>query len=98
MAIEGTIHHGDAPERAGAVRRGRVLEYLTIVWNLIEGFVSVAAGLMAGSVALVGFGFDSFIESASGATLLWRLHLDHPERREQAEKFALKLVGVSFLL
>jgi len=84
--------------RANLVRRGRWLEYFTIVWNLIEGVVSVGAGLLAGSVALVGFGFDSFIESASGGALLWRLHLDHPERREQAEKFALKLVGISFLL
>lgn len=84
--------------RANQVKRGRLLEYFTIVWNLIEGLVSVTAGLLAGSVALVGFGFDSFIESASGGALLWRLHLDHPERREQAEKFALKLVGISFLL
>jgi divalent metal cation (Fe/Co/Zn/Cd) transporter len=84
--------------RAELVRRGRVLEYFTIVWNLLEGIVSVAAGVLAGSIALVGFGFDSFIESASGGVLLWRLHLDHPERREQAEKFALKLVGASFLI
>lgn len=84
--------------RQGALRRGRFLEYLTIIWNLLEGLVSVGAGLLVGSIALVGFGFDSFIESASGGALLWRLHLDHPERRERAEKFALKLVGTSFLL
>jgi divalent metal cation (Fe/Co/Zn/Cd) transporter len=84
--------------RADLVRRGRGLEYFTIVWNVLEGVISVAAGVLAGSIALVGFGFDSFIESASGGALLWRLHLDRPERREQAEKFALKLVGISFLL
>lgn len=84
--------------RADLVRRGRWLEYFTIIWNLLEGFVSVVAGVLAGSIALVGFGFDSFIESFSGGALLWRLHLDRPDRREQAEKFALKLVGVSFLL
>jgi divalent metal cation (Fe/Co/Zn/Cd) transporter len=87
-----------ANRRADLVQRGRSLEYFTIIWNLAEGIVSVGAGLLAGSIALVGFGFDSFIESASGGALLWRLHLDRPERREQAEKFALKLVGVSFLL
>jgi divalent metal cation (Fe/Co/Zn/Cd) transporter len=84
--------------RVEMVRRGRVLEYLTIIWNLLEGIISVGAGLFAGSIALVGFGFDSFIESLSGGALLWRLHLDHPERRERAERLALKLVGVSFLL
>ncbi len=86
------------PLRQSALRRGRFLEYITIFWNLLEGLVSVVAGLLAGSIALVGFGFDSFIESASGGALLWRLHLDHPERRERAEKFALNLVGGSFLL
>lgn len=85
-------------DRDEQVKRGRWLEYFTIVWNLVEGVVSVGAGLLAGSVALVGFGFDSFIESASGGALLWRLHLDRPERRDQAERMALKLVGVSFLL
>ncbi len=84
--------------RANAVRRGRFLEYLTITWNLLEGIISVGAGLFAGSIALVGFGFDSFIESVSGGALLWRLHLDAPERRERAEYIALKLVGISFLL
>lgn len=85
-------------QRAALVKRGRWLEYFTIIWNLLEGIISVGAGVLAGSIALVGFGFDSFIESASGGALLWRLHLDRPERREQAEKFALKLVGASFLL
>lgn len=84
--------------RANAIRRGRLLEYLTIIWNLLEGIISVGAGLLAGSIALVGFGFDSFIESISGGALLWRLHLDAPERRERAEQVALKLVGISFML
>lgn len=84
--------------RSQSLRRGRVLEYLTIIWNLLEGIISVGAGLLAGSIALVGFGFDSFIESLSGGAVLWRLHLDAPERRERAEYIALKLVGSSFLL
>jgi hypothetical protein len=51
--------------RVNIVRRGCFLEYLTIAWNLLEGIVSLVAGLAAGSIALVGFGFDSFIESLS---------------------------------
>jgi divalent metal cation (Fe/Co/Zn/Cd) transporter len=98
MGIEGTAIGLTTADRADAVRRGRFLEYLTITWNLLEGIISVGAGLLAGSIALVGFGFDSFIESLSGGALLWRLHLDAPERRERAEYIALKLVGISFLL
>lgn len=85
-------------ERAIAVRRGRLLEYLTIAWNMLEGVISIFAGLFAGSIALIGFGFDSLIEVSSGAALLWRLHMDAPERREKAEAIALKLVGISFIL
>ncbi|MDT5272809.1 MAG: hypothetical protein QOH49_4995 [Acidobacteriota bacterium] len=84
--------------RAVSVRRGRWLEYVTIGWNSLEAVASIAVGLIAGSIALVGFGLDSLIEVSSGAALLWRLHLDAPERRERAERIALKLVGVSFLL
>jgi divalent metal cation (Fe/Co/Zn/Cd) transporter len=84
--------------RAASVRRGRWLEYVTIGWNSLEAVASIAAGLFAGSIALVGFGLDSLIEVSSGAALLWRLHMDAPERREHAERIALKLVGVSFLL
>lgn len=74
------------------VRRGRNLEYFTIGWNSLEAVVAIGAGLFAGSIALVGFGFDSVIESLSGAVLLWRLFAG-----EHREQLALKLVGVSFL-
>ena len=78
------------------LRQGRKLEYLTIGWNMIEAGVAVGAGWLAGSIALVGFGADSLIESVSGSILLWRLASPvHDERREQT---ALKLVGVSFLI
>lgn len=84
--------------RAASVRYGRWLEYLTIGWNSLEGVASIVAGLLAGSIALVGFGFDSLIEVSSGAALLWRLHMDAPEKRERAERTALKIVGASFVL
>ena len=85
--------------RAKLIKRGRRLEYFTIAYNSLEGLATVVAGLMAGSIALVGFGFDSLIEVTSGAALLWRLHLDADEsRRERVEKITLRIVGVCFLL
>jgi divalent metal cation (Fe/Co/Zn/Cd) transporter len=86
-------------ERAALVRRALRLEYLTVGWNLLEAAASVAAGVLAGSVALVGFGADSMVETSSGLVLLWRLHAGERDeaRREQAERRALKLVGVCFL-
>jgi divalent metal cation (Fe/Co/Zn/Cd) transporter len=68
-------------------------------WNLLEGAVSLVAGVSAGSISLVGFGFDSLIEVASGGALLWRMEADaDPERRERAERTSLRIVGVCFLL
>ena len=83
--------------RASLVRRGRRLEYFTIAYNSLEGLIALVAGLMAGSIALVGFGFDSLIEVTSGSALLWRLHLDADEsRRERVEAVTLRIVGVLF--
>jgi len=82
-------------KQAGHLGEGRRLEYLTIGWNVIECAVSLWAGILAGSTALVGFGVDSAIESSSAAVLLWRLRDggDHLAR----ERLALRLVGASFL-
>ena len=86
-------------DRSTLIQRGKLLEYATVGYNSLEGFIAVMAGLMAGSVALIGFGFDSAIEVLSGATLIWRLHSDaDEEKREQIEQRALRIVGVSFLL
>jgi divalent metal cation (Fe/Co/Zn/Cd) transporter len=80
------------------VRRGRKLEYFTIVYNFLEGLIAIVAGLIAGSVSLVGFGIDSGIEVTSGAALLWRLkHEFNTERRESAERATLKIVGLCFI-
>lgn len=85
-------------ERASLVRRGRRLEYFTIVWNLLEGAIAILSGLIAGSIALVGFGFDSLIEVTSGAALLWRLFADVDEEgRERIEAITLRIVGVCFI-
>ncbi len=87
----------DAITRQALVRRGRQLEYFTIGYNSLEGLVSIVAGLIAGSVSLIGFGLDSLIEVTSGAALLWRLHHDlDPSRSEEVERTALRIVGGCF--
>jgi hypothetical protein len=81
-------------ERIVIVRHGRRLEYFTIAWNTFEGLVAVIAGAVAGSISLVGFGIDSFIEVTSGSVLLWRMSVDADvHRRETNEKRALRIVG-----
>ena len=86
-------------DRPRLTRRGRWLQWLTIAWNSAEFFVAVAAGLLAGSVALVGFGFDSAIEVASSVAALWRLQQDADEAaRERAERRTLRVIGACFLL
>jgi divalent metal cation (Fe/Co/Zn/Cd) transporter len=85
-----------APARATDAARGRRLEYFTLGWNVIEAVLAIGAGVVAGSIALVGFGADSVIESLSGAVLLWRLQ-SH-EADEARERRALKLVGWSFMV
>jgi cation diffusion facilitator family transporter len=85
--------------RPKIIRRGLRLEYFTLAWNSLEAVVAIVSGLFAGSIALVGFGFDSVIECASGATLIWRLSSDHDHaNRERRERLAVRLVGASFLL
>jgi divalent metal cation (Fe/Co/Zn/Cd) transporter len=82
---------------ASEVARGVRLEYVTIGYNCLEALVGLVSGALAGSIALIGFGFDSLIEVTSGAALLWRLrrHEDFA-RREAAEKTALRIVGGLF--
>ena len=85
--------------RVAMVRRGRRLEYFTVAWNAVEGLLAVAMGVIAGSISLVGFGLDSFIEVTSGSVLLWRMSVDDDvHRRELNERRALRVVGVCFLL
>lgn len=91
MAAE-VLSRNQMDVRAVAMRRGRNLEYLTIGWNSLEAVAAVTAGVLAGSVALVGFGIDSVIEVSSGAIILWRLFSG-----EHREKLALKLVGISLI-
>ena len=82
-------------------RKGLILEYLTLIYNLFEAVLSIFFGFLAGSPALVGFGLDSIVESLSGGVLIWRLHQHEglsEEREERIERRAIKLVSVTFFI
>ncbi len=82
------------------LRRGLLLEALTIAWNVIEAIVAIGAGWLAGSVALVGFGLDSTIETVAAGALYHRLRAERrgatSEKTEALELRALRIVGVTF--
>jgi divalent metal cation (Fe/Co/Zn/Cd) transporter len=84
------------------LRTALQLEYLTVGWNVVEGAVAIGAALGAGSIALFGFGVDSFVECASGMVLLWRLSAERrgvdAEAVERLDRRAHRLVGASLFL
>lgn len=90
-----------ADERNKKFKFGLLLSYFTVGYNVIEGIVSVIVGSVTGSVALVGFGLDSFIESLSGSVMIWRLSkhgkISH-EEEEAVEAKAANLVGATFFI
>ena len=84
--------------RALIVRRGVRLNVATIAYNSLEAIVSLVAGLLAGSVALVGFGADSIIEVTASGAAHWRLRADwDPRRRERVERVTLRVIGATFI-
>lgn len=86
-------------ERAAAVRRARWLNVATISWNGVEGVVAGSAGIAAGSVSLIGFGFDSGIEVSAALVLAWRLRQERRRGCMQAsDARATRAIAVSFLL
>ena len=84
-------------EREQLVSRGLRLNYLTIGYNVVEAIVSLVSGVLAGSVALVGFGVDSVIEVSASAAAQWRLRVDDHASRERVERVTHRAIGVSFL-
>ena len=75
------------------------LSYFTVVYNIIEGIVSILAASLSGSIALLGFGLDSFVESFSGFIMIWRFKKKRsPKEEEKIEKLAVKLVGYTFFI
>ncbi len=82
-------------------KRALSLSYFTVGYNISEGVVSILAGLLAGSIALVGFGLDSFIESLSGSVMIWRLRKHgkiSEEEEEKVERKAVRLIAYTFFI
>ncbi len=94
------MEHTLTPKRTRLLQHGLRLEFFTVGWNAIEAVASIAIGLLSGSIALVGFGLDSVIESISGVALAWRLRgeLGGAGDLERMESRALRLVAVTFFL
>ncbi len=82
-----------ADERSRLGRRAQLLAAASVAYNLAEAVIAIAAGLVAGSVALVGFGLDSVVEVSSGLIILWQFRHAVPESRERT---ALRLMALSF--
>ena len=82
-------------------KKGVGLEYFTVGYNIVEAAVSIVFGTIANSIALVGFGLDSIVESLSGFVLIWRLRQYgkiSPEEEERIEKKAMKFVALTFFI
>lgn len=83
----------DPARRAQLGRRARLLAAASVIYNGIEAVIAISAGLVAGSIALIGFGLDSVVEVSSGLIILWQFRHPMPESRERR---ALKLMALSF--
>ena len=83
----------DAQRRRQLVLRAQILAAASVAWNVIEAIIAIAAGLVAGSIALVAFGLDSVVEVSSGMIILWQFRHPLPESRERT---ALRWMAVSF--
>lgn len=93
------VHDRRPIDRSVALRRSRWLNAATIGWNSVEGVVAVAAGVAAGSVSLLGFGFDSAIEVSAALVLAWRLHQERSTGcMQDSDRRATRLIAVSFAL
>lgn len=82
-------------------RKALHLAYFTIAYNVAECALSLVAGYLAGSIALVGFGLDSLVESLSGGVMIWRFARHDtlsPAEEERRERLAVKIVGYTFFI
>jgi divalent metal cation (Fe/Co/Zn/Cd) transporter len=87
----------DPPERDRLIRRAKALSWLSLAWMSVEGAIAITAALIAGSVALLGFGIDSAIEGLASVIVIWRF-TGARRLSEQAELRAQRAVAISFFL
>jgi divalent metal cation (Fe/Co/Zn/Cd) transporter len=92
--VEAPLRHARA-DRPRLVRRAKALAWIGVAWHGLEAAIAVIAGVVAGSIALIGFGADSLIESVAGVVLLWRF-AGSRAGSHHAERQAQRLIGVSF--
>ena len=86
-------------EKTRLVKRGLYLEYINVTYNILEAIAAIIFGGLSNSIALIGFGLDSIVESLSGLVLIWRLRQHgkiSPELEEKIERRATRFVAVTF--
>jgi cation diffusion facilitator family transporter len=91
----------DTIQKENLQKRALLLSYMTVGYNVLEGIISIIAGALAGSIALIGFGLDSFVESLSGGVMIWRFSQGSKkseQEEERLEKRATRLVGYTFFI
>jgi len=86
-----------APTRSELQRRALRLEYATVVWNAGEAVLTIALGVMAGSLALIGFGLDSMIEIFASLVVVWHVRPREATDRPERTRLALRLVAAAFV-
>ena len=95
-ALKAPSHEASA-EWLRAARRARALSWLSLVWMGAEGAIAITAGILAGSIALIGFGIDSAIEGIASLVIVWRF-MGRRLRSQAAEERAQKLVAIQFFI
>jgi divalent metal cation (Fe/Co/Zn/Cd) transporter len=91
---------GDGRERAALVRTAVRLSWFSVVWSIVVGAAALASGFAAGSLALVGFGLDSVIDSAASVVLVWRFRVEglRPHHAQRVERIAARAVGITLMV